>query len=398
MEQVFIDERQDIQKKTFTKWINGYLAKSGIPPINDLFEDLKDGHKLLSLLEVLTNQRYKREKGSMRVHQINNLNKALNVLQECGVKLVNISSDDINSGNAKLTLGLIWLIALTFDGQKLVNSQAVSGIEKSLLVWARQLADKYGIKVNDFSTSWSDGSAFLVILSEVISFNLQEEMQKHPISRLKVAFDLAFHHLNIEKLLDPEDVNTSKPDKKSILMYVMCLYNAIDSRKIARQQSVQHLAQHAESMEEIQLLSEKEMDDATDTDDNVRNNNVDERNNISTTHDLNHPGNETHLETISLAKSIDDLRNFNRDNKILYPKSMPIVKSIEHTEAFSSKLTDSVVLSDKVEGWESKTSRPVSTATNFSAEFSGYQIAVEEVLTMLLEAEDFFFKGSYRFQ
>lgn len=83
----------------------------------------------------------------MRVHQINNLNKALNVLQECGVKLVNISSDDINSGNAKLTLGLIWLIALTFDGQKLVNSQAKSGIEKSLLVWARQLADKYGIKV-----------------------------------------------------------------------------------------------------------------------------------------------------------------------------------------------------------------------------------------------------------
>uniref|UniRef100_A0A8D8HWI6 Dystrophin, isoforms A/C/F/G/H n=1 Tax=Culex pipiens TaxID=7175 RepID=A0A8D8HWI6_CULPI len=215
MDQVFIDERQDIQKKTFTKWINGYLAKSGTPPINDLFEDLKDGHKLLSLLEVLTNQRYKREKGSMRVHQINNLNKALNVLQECGVKLVNISSDDINSGNAKLTLGLIWLIALTFDGQKLVNSQAKSGIEKSLLVWARQLADKYGIKVNDFSTSWSDGSAFLVILSEVIeAINLQEALKKHPIARLRMAFDLAYHHLNIEQLLDPEDVNTSKPDKK----------------------------------------------------------------------------------------------------------------------------------------------------------------------------------------
>ncbi|XP_039438023.1 dystrophin, isoforms A/C/F/G/H isoform X6 [Culex pipiens pallens] len=395
--QVLSYERQDIQKKTFTKWINGYLAKSGTPPINDLFEDLKDGHKLLSLLEVLTNQRYKREKGSMRVHQINNLNKALNVLQECGVKLVNISSDDINSGNAKLTLGLIWLIALTFDGQKLVNSQAKSGIEKSLLVWARQLADKYGIKVNDFSTSWSDGSAFLVILSEVIeAINLQEALKKHPIARLRMAFDLAYHHLNIEQLLDPEDVNTSKPDKKSILMYVMCLYNAIDSRKIARQQSVQHLAQHAESLEEIQLLSEKEMDDATDTDDNLRNNNVHEQNNVSTTHEgeVNHPGNDTHLENVSLAKSIDDLRNFNRDNKITIPKSMPIVRSIEHTESFSSnfKLTDSVVLGEKVEGWESKTSRPVSTATNFSTEFSGYQIAVEEVLTMLLEAEDFFSK------
>lgn len=58
------DERQDIQKKTFTKWINGYLAKSNTTPINDLFEDLRDGHKLLSLLEVLTNQTYvsKKEK------------------------------------------------------------------------------------------------------------------------------------------------------------------------------------------------------------------------------------------------------------------------------------------------------------------------------------------------
>lgn len=83
----------------------------------------------------------------MRVHQINNLNKALTVLQECGVKLVNISSDDINSGNAKLTLGLIWLIALSFDGQKLVNSQAISGIEKSLLNWTRQFVEKHGIKV-----------------------------------------------------------------------------------------------------------------------------------------------------------------------------------------------------------------------------------------------------------
>lgn len=81
------------------------------------------------------------------MHQINNLNKALAVLQECGVKLVNISSDDINSGNAKLTLGLIWLIALSFDGQKLVNSQAISGIEKSLLNWTRQFVEKHGIKV-----------------------------------------------------------------------------------------------------------------------------------------------------------------------------------------------------------------------------------------------------------
>lgn len=53
-----LDERQDVQKKTFTKWINSQLAKTGSPLVTDLFVDLRDGHKLLALLEVLTNQKY----------------------------------------------------------------------------------------------------------------------------------------------------------------------------------------------------------------------------------------------------------------------------------------------------------------------------------------------------
>ncbi|XP_053684966.1 dystrophin, isoforms A/C/F/G/H isoform X2 [Sabethes cyaneus] len=389
------DERQDVQKKTFTKWINGYLAKSNAPAINDLFEDLRDGHALLSLLEVLTNQTYKREKGSMRVHHINNLNKALTVLQEYGVKLVNISSDDINSGNAKLTLGLIWLIALSFDGQKLVNSQAISGIEKSLLNWVRQFVDKHGIKVNDFSSSWSDGSAFLALLSEAIdTFDLKTALKKHPIARLRIAFDLAYRNLGIEQLLDPEDVNTNKPDKKSILMYVMCLYNAIDSRKLEKG-SIQHLAQHVESMEEIQLLSEKELEAADDE----TKSNFSQSDSYSNTDNIPmHAGNLTHLEEISLAQSIDDLRNFNRANKVKrMSQTKPIVHRIEQTEIVSSnfKLVDPVVSpQDKMDAfyWEPKSSRPVSTATNFSVEFSGYQTAVEEVLTMLLEAEEIFSK------
>jgi Calponin homology (CH) domain len=83
----------------------------------------------------------------MRVHHINNLNRCLHVLQDCGMKLVNISSDDIANGNQKLTLGLIWLIALNFDGQKLVDSQAVSGLEKSLLTWCKQYIEPHGLSV-----------------------------------------------------------------------------------------------------------------------------------------------------------------------------------------------------------------------------------------------------------
>uniref|UniRef100_T1H472 Calponin-homology (CH) domain-containing protein n=1 Tax=Megaselia scalaris TaxID=36166 RepID=T1H472_MEGSC len=199
------DERQDVQKKTFTKWVNSHLMKTKVPP--------------------------KPEKGRMRVHAINNLNKALQVIQDHGIKLVNISSDDIVGGNPKLILGLIWLIALGFNGQNLVTSYSGNSVEKSLLLWARQHTEPHNVRVNDFSTSWSDGKAFLLILNDHIDdVDLEPALSKHPLARLKIAFDLAHKYFKIEKLLDPEDVHTNKPDKKSILMYVMLLYHAIESK------------------------------------------------------------------------------------------------------------------------------------------------------------------------
>jgi hypothetical protein len=47
-------EHEDLQKKTFTKWINAQFAASNRPLVNDLFEDLRDGTKILSLLAILT--------------------------------------------------------------------------------------------------------------------------------------------------------------------------------------------------------------------------------------------------------------------------------------------------------------------------------------------------------
>ena len=168
----------------------------------------------------------------MRVHYISNINKALSVLQDHGVRMVNISSDDIVSGNPKLTLGLVWLIALSFDGQQLVTSQAISGIEKSLKAWVCKFTERHGLKVNDFTSAWNDGLAFLYILYETIpvKFDLKAAAKLHPVARLRMAFDMAYDQLQIERLLDPEDVNVKRPDKKSILMYIMCLYNAIHKK------------------------------------------------------------------------------------------------------------------------------------------------------------------------
>lgn len=54
---VLLDEQERVQKKTFTKWVNIYLSLHEPPlSIKDLFEDLKDGTKLIALLEGLSGQ------------------------------------------------------------------------------------------------------------------------------------------------------------------------------------------------------------------------------------------------------------------------------------------------------------------------------------------------------
>ena len=50
------DQRDAVQKKTFSKWMNFYLSKRDGLYVEDLYLDLRDGNLLLSLLEILTNQ------------------------------------------------------------------------------------------------------------------------------------------------------------------------------------------------------------------------------------------------------------------------------------------------------------------------------------------------------
>ncbi|KQS38772.1 uncharacterized protein Dere_GG23350, isoform B [Drosophila erecta] len=323
-----MDERQHIQKKTFTKWINSHLIDTQCTPVKDLFLDLRDGHRLLALLSTLTQTNLKPEKGRMRVHHINNLNKVITVIQQHGVKLVNISSDDIVGGNAKLTLGLIWLIALEFNGQHLVKSHSSNGVEKSLLAWARQYTEAHGLQLNDFSSSWSDGRAFLMILAaHVEELSLQAALQQHALKRLHLAFDLAHRHFKIEKLLDAEDVHTHKPDNKSIQMYVMCLYHAMESMRTRQQEQ------------------EQEHDEGQDQD----------------------PGRVP-------CTSITDLDEVPLDND---------------QTTLGLYTSDSAGSMEQRSSGELKTHsmRPLSTATNASVEISGYQSALEAVLTLLLEDE-----------
>ncbi|GBP20864.1 Dystonin [Eumeta japonica] len=94
--------------------------------VSDLFEDLRDGLNLISLLEVLSGEHLPRERGRMRFHMLQNVQMALDFLRFKKIKLVNIRADDIVDGNPKLTLGLIWTIILHFQVRRKTFISVVS--------------------------------------------------------------------------------------------------------------------------------------------------------------------------------------------------------------------------------------------------------------------------------
>ncbi|XP_021114851.1 dystonin [Heterocephalus glaber] len=223
------DERDKVQKKTFTKWINQHLMKVR-KHVNDLYEDLRDGHNLISLLEVLSGDTLPREKGRMRFHRLQNVQIALDYLKRRQVKLVNIRNDDITDGNPKLTLGLIWTIILHFqisDIHVTGESEDMSAKEK-LLLWTQQATEGYaGIRCENFTTCWRDGKLFNAIIHkyrpDLIDMNTVAVQSN--LANLEHAFYVA-EKIGVIRLLDPEDVDVSSPDEKSVITYVSSLYDA----------------------------------------------------------------------------------------------------------------------------------------------------------------------------
>ncbi|KAI5096115.1 utrophin [Silurus meridionalis] len=144
-----------------------------------------------------------KERGSTRVHALNNVNRVLQVLHQNNVK--DIMKD-------------------------VMSSLQQTNSEKILLSWVRHCTrSQDDVNVLNFTTSWTDGLAFNAILHHFRphTFRWDQIIALSPLARLEYAFNFAKNELNIEKLLDPEDVAVQLPDKKSILMYVTSLFAAL---------------------------------------------------------------------------------------------------------------------------------------------------------------------------
>ncbi|CAL8092294.1 unnamed protein product [Calicophoron daubneyi] len=257
--EAYLDPMWEIQqKKTFTAWCNSYLRKIGTS-IANIEEDFQDGVKLILLLEALSEQQFTRpDRGRMRFHKLANVNKALEYIQSKGVQLVNIGAEEIVDGNVKMTLGLIWTIILRFCIQDITVEEMSA--KEGLLLWCQRKTSPYkNVNVQNFHMSWKDGLAFCALIHrhrpDLIDY--AKLSRDNPLQNLNYAFDVAEKHLDIPRMLDPEDmVNTVRPDERSVMTYVAAYYHAFAGSQKA-ESAANRISKVLQSSQENERLMEE---------------------------------------------------------------------------------------------------------------------------------------------
>uniref|UniRef100_A0A671Z322 Dystrophin n=1 Tax=Sparus aurata TaxID=8175 RepID=A0A671Z322_SPAAU len=338
-------KEEDVQKKTFTKWVNSQLAKTGKPPVEDLFSDLCDGRRLLELLEGLS--------GHALGHAVlTDVPVCCLLLQ---VELVNIGAADIVDGNHKLILGLIWSIILHWQ-VKDVMKDVMAGLqqtnsEKILLSWVRQNTRQYPqVNVVNFSSSWNDGLAFNALIHshrpELFDWSSVEK-KTSAIDRLEHAFNKAEQHLGIERLLDPEDVAVPHPDKKSVIMYVTSLFQVLP-------QSIS-----MEAIKEVETLPR------------------------AASASIARVTTEEHYQIQTQQRFSQQITVSVAQGRVRSPSPQPRYKSYAYTQAAYVKSPE-----QKRSPGQEELQRGLSPLPPGSTSLESYQAALEEVLTWLLSAED----------
>ncbi|ODV88402.1 hypothetical protein CANCADRAFT_146037 [Tortispora caseinolytica NRRL Y-17796] len=211
-----------IQEKAFVRWVNSKLEPR-YEPIDDLTKGLRDGVKLIQLLESIDEVSLGKyaTKPKFRVQMIENVNIALKYIRRRGVHLANIGAEDVVDGNKKLILGMIWTLVLNFSIAE-ISEEGVSA-KDGLLLWCQRVTAEYdGVDVHDFATSFADGLAFCALIDayrpDLLDYStIDRNDHRGNIAR---AYKVMQESMGVAPLLDVGDVCDTSADERSMIAYL----------------------------------------------------------------------------------------------------------------------------------------------------------------------------------
>eukprot|EP00456_Euglypha_rotunda_P041910 TRINITY_DN325_c0_g1_i18.p1 TRINITY_DN325_c0_g1~~TRINITY_DN325_c0_g1_i18.p1 ORF type:complete len:300 (-),score=53.79 TRINITY_DN325_c0_g1_i18:23-922(-) len=215
------EQMTQTQKKTFTRWMNYFLSERMLK-VDDLFKDLKDGIKLIHLLELISSKKLPKwePKPKIALHELGNIDICLQFLKEEGLKLVNIGADDINKGIPKLILGLIWTIILRYQIQQ--GGDGASP-KQELLEWVnRQIAPYKDLGIGpaeDFTKSFQDGRILSALADSLAPGLINCKGLGEPLKDVTAAMQKSEDSFGIPQLVDASDM-VHRPDEHSNMTYI----------------------------------------------------------------------------------------------------------------------------------------------------------------------------------
>ncbi len=236
------EARKRMQVKSFTTWVNLHLGKVGLE-LQDLTTDFQDGIKLIKLIEVISEESLGNYKQAPRnkFEKIGNLKAPIEYinrfLKEQGIKN-QYSVENILEENELLILGMIYSLIMRFAVQHVSEGDRTA--KEGLLLWAQKKVEdgsKGKCTVQNFHTSWQDGTAFcsliqafrpdLIAAEKVRKSDDPAKMQEV----LNLAFDVAESSLGIPKMLDAADMASHRPDEKAVMTYISFFWKEFASNK-----------------------------------------------------------------------------------------------------------------------------------------------------------------------
>ncbi|XP_052103817.1 filamin-C-like isoform X2 [Mytilus californianus] len=206
---------EDIQKNTFTNWVNEQLKTKGIV-VRDIRSELSE--HLSTLVEVLQRQPILgiTNRSDNQYARLQNITVALEAITSDGVRIVSIDSSDIADGNLKLILALIWQLILRYQiGNANIQNKSW------LLAWIQAVIPQ--CKVTNLTTDWNDGLALNALLDFCmpgLSSHWRSLDRTDKANNCHYAMKLARQQFGIPLILRPEHLASTDLDELSSITYL----------------------------------------------------------------------------------------------------------------------------------------------------------------------------------
>eukprot|EP00808_Paulinella_micropora_P020992 g34059.t1 len=253
-----------IQEKVFTRWCNTHLAKRG-QAVERLQTDLSDGVLLIQLLEVLSEKKLGKYNKNpvITIQKWENLSIALAFLKTEGIYVVNMGPADIQGGNLRIILGLIWTLIQHYS-ISLQRKQAAADKEQKekdslandLIKWIQSKIPEYNI--TNLTKDWNDGRAVCALTNAIATGSVPDHKDKDPHSaydNAKVGIDTAEQKLGIAQLIMPEEMIHPKVDKNGMTAYLAQFRvksDQLDAEMAARQAAARELQEEEDARRKVE--------------------------------------------------------------------------------------------------------------------------------------------------